>query len=63
MPACNRLLIHAFSWLVTATLVMRRLLGGGSVVSDHEHSPLPVDRAALALTFETSVICVATPAT
>jgi hypothetical protein len=68
-------LTHVFSWLVPPTLLMRRLLGGGSVASGHEHSSLVVDRAALALTFAersllarvslpfgTSVLCVATPA-
>ncbi|MGH9288854.1 MAG: glycosyltransferase [Acidimicrobiales bacterium] len=69
-------LTHVFSWLVPPTLLMRRLLGRGSVASGHEHSSLAVDRAALALTFAersllarvslpfgTSVLCVATPAT
>jgi dolichyl-phosphate beta-glucosyltransferase len=69
-------LTHVFSWLVPPTLLMRRLLGGDSVASGHEHSSLVFDRAALALTFAersllarvslpfgTSVLCVATPAT
>jgi hypothetical protein len=68
-------LTHVFSWLVPPTLLMRRLMGGGSVASGHGHSSLAVDRAALALTFAersllarvslpfgTSVLCVATPA-
>jgi hypothetical protein len=61
---------------VPPTLVLRRLLGKGSVASGHEHSSMAVDRAALTLTFAersllgrvslpfgTSVLCVATHAT
>jgi dolichyl-phosphate beta-glucosyltransferase len=70
------MLSHTFSWLVPPTLVLRRLLGKGSVASGHEHSSVAVDRATLTLTFAersllgrvslpfgTSVLCVATHAT
>jgi hypothetical protein len=70
------MLTHVFSWLLPPTLVLRRLLGRGSVASGHEDSSLAVDRTALVLTcadrsllarvslpFGTSVLCIAAPAT